>query len=130
MDSDWILADAHMRGYPVPDTEATVHWHQSGVLVIFPTSPGRYRVLGDMPPSGEAHPPTPTLETAQALIDRRGLPGMTIFDPIWLAGFRINGHKVSSYRWGRAFLCGDAAHVHPFKILRYRCPRARGPPMR
>ena len=34
------------------------------------------------------------------------------FDPIWLAGFRINGRKVSSYRWGRAFLMGDAAHVH------------------
>jgi FAD binding domain len=64
-----------------------------------------------MPPSGEAHPPTPTLEV-QALINRRGPPGMTAFDPIWLAGFRINGRKVSSYRWGRAFLCGDAAHVH------------------
>jgi 2-polyprenyl-6-methoxyphenol hydroxylase-like FAD-dependent oxidoreductase len=37
---------------------------------------------------------------------------MTAFDPIWLAGFRINGRKVSSYRRGRAFLCGDAAHVH------------------
>jgi len=34
------------------------------------------------------------------------------FDPIWLAGFRINGRKVSSYRWGRVFLAGDAAHVH------------------
>ena len=29
-----------------------------------------------------------------------------------LAGFRINGRTVSSYRWGRAFLAGDAAHVH------------------
>src|SRR5580698_6383262 len=37
---------------------------------------------------------------------------MTAHDPIWLAGFRINGRKCSSYRWGRAFLCGDAAHVH------------------
>jgi hypothetical protein len=37
---------------------------------------------------------------------------MTAYDPIWLAGFRINGRKVASYRYGRAFLCGDAAHVH------------------
>ena len=57
-------------------------------------------------------PPTPTLEHVQALIDCRGPPGTTAFDPIWLAGFRINGRKVSSYRWGHAFLCGDAAHVH------------------
>jgi 2-polyprenyl-6-methoxyphenol hydroxylase-like FAD-dependent oxidoreductase len=112
MDSDWILADVHMRGYPVPDTEATVYWHAEGAFVIFPILLGRYRLLADLPPSGEAQPPAPTLEEVQALINRRGPPGMMAFDPIWLAGFRINGRKVSGYRWGRAFLCGDAAHVH------------------
>jgi 2-polyprenyl-6-methoxyphenol hydroxylase-like FAD-dependent oxidoreductase len=112
MDSDWILADVRMSGYPVPNTEVTVYWHHDGAFVIFPISPGRYRLIADMPPSGAAHPPTPTLEQVQAVIDRRGQPGMTAFDPIWLAGFRINGRKVASYRWGRAFLCGDAAHVH------------------
>jgi 2-polyprenyl-6-methoxyphenol hydroxylase-like FAD-dependent oxidoreductase len=112
MDSDWMLADVHMRGYPVPDTEATVYWHQDGAFVIFPISSGRYRLLADTPPSGAEHPPAPTLEQVQAIVDRRGPPGMKAFDPIWLAGFRINGRKVSSYRWGRAFLCGDAAHVH------------------
>jgi 2-polyprenyl-6-methoxyphenol hydroxylase-like FAD-dependent oxidoreductase len=112
MDSDWILADVHMRGYPVPDTEVSVYWHQDGAFVIFPISPGRYRLIADTPASGEAHPPTPTLEQVQALIDRRGPSGTTLSDPIWLAGFRINGRKCSSYRWGRAFLCGDAAHVH------------------
>ena len=46
------------------------------------------------------------------MIDRRGPAGLVAFDPIWLTGFRINGRKVSSYRWGRIFLAGDAAHVH------------------
>lgn len=112
MDSDWMLADVHMRGYPVADTEATIYWHRDGVFVIFPISPGRFRLLADMPPSGEAQAPEPTLDEVQAIIDRRGPGGMTAFDPVWLAGFRINGRKVSSYRSGRAFLCGDAAHVH------------------
>src|SRR6202041_3505318 len=71
-----------------------------------------YRVIADVPPSGADQPPTPTLEQAQAIIDRRGPSGLVAFDPIWLAGFRINGRKVSSYRWGCAFLVGDAAHVH------------------
>jgi 2-polyprenyl-6-methoxyphenol hydroxylase-like FAD-dependent oxidoreductase len=112
LNNDWMLADVHMRGYPCPDTEASVYWHRDGVFVIFPISPGRYRVLADLPPSGVAHPPAPTLEQAQAIIDQRGPPGLAAFDPIWLAGFKINGRKVSSYRWGRAFLLGDAAHVH------------------
>lgn len=111
-DSDWMLADVHMRGYPCPDTEASIYWHKDGPFVIFPISPGRYRVLADLPTSGAQHPPTPNLEQAQAVIDRRGPPGLQAFDPIWLAGFRINGRKVSNYRSGRAFLAGDAAHVH------------------
>jgi 2-polyprenyl-6-methoxyphenol hydroxylase-like FAD-dependent oxidoreductase len=111
-DSDWILADVHMTGYPWPDTEASVYWHRDGAFVIFPISPGRYRVLADQPPAGTERPPTPSLEQVQAVMDRRGPGELKAFDPIWLAGFRINGRKVSSYRWGRVFLAGDAAHVH------------------
>jgi hypothetical protein len=59
-----------------------------------------------------AVPPEPTLEQVQAIIDRRGPRGLTAFDPIWLAGFRINGRKVADYRSGHIFLLGDAAHVH------------------
>jgi 2-polyprenyl-6-methoxyphenol hydroxylase-like FAD-dependent oxidoreductase len=112
MNSDWMLADVHMTGYPFPDSETSVYWHRDGVFVIFPISPGRYRVIADLPPSGAEHPPTPTLEQVQAIIDQRGPGGLSAFDPIWLAGFRINGRKVARYRWGRVFLAGDAAHVH------------------
>lgn len=112
MDSDWMLADVHMRGYPFPDSEASVYWHRDGVFVIFPISPGRYRVIADLPGTGQEHPAAPTLEEAQAIMTRRGPPGLVAFDPIWLAGFRINGRKVADYRHGRAFLLGDAAHVH------------------
>jgi 2-polyprenyl-6-methoxyphenol hydroxylase-like FAD-dependent oxidoreductase len=112
LNSDWMLADVHMNGYPFPDNEASVYWHKDGAFVIFPISPGRYRVLADLPPSGEAAPPEPTLKQVQGMIDRRGPGGMTAHDPIWLAGFRINGRKVADYRSGRVFLLGDAAHVH------------------
>jgi 2-polyprenyl-6-methoxyphenol hydroxylase-like FAD-dependent oxidoreductase len=110
--SDWILADVHMTGYPFPDSEVSVFWHRDGAFVIFPISPGRYRVIADLPPVGAEDPPTPTLEQVQTVIDHRGPSGLKAFDPIWLAGFRINGRKVSDYRWGRVFLLGDAAHVH------------------
>ena len=110
--SDWVLADVHMTGYPRPDTEASIYWHRDGVLIIFPISPGRYRLLGDLPYTEAKVPPAPSLEQVQALVDRRGPAGTAVFDPIWLSGFRINGRKVASYRSGRVFLAGDAAHIH------------------
>jgi 2-polyprenyl-6-methoxyphenol hydroxylase-like FAD-dependent oxidoreductase len=112
MDSDWMLADVHMSGYPFPDSELSVYWHHDGAFVIFPISPGRYRVIADLPATAGGFAPEPTLEQVQAIIDRRGPGGLKAFDPIWLAGFRINGRKVANYRSGRVFLLGDAAHVH------------------
>jgi 2-polyprenyl-6-methoxyphenol hydroxylase-like FAD-dependent oxidoreductase len=112
MDSDWILADVHISGYPFPDSEASVCWHKDGAFVIFPISPGRYRVLADLPATSGPMTPEPSLEEVQTIIDRRGPGGLKAFDPIWLAGFRINGRKVAKYRFGRTFLLGDAAHVH------------------
>ena len=110
--SDWFLADVHMEGYPRPDTDASIHWHRDGVLLIFPIQPGRYRIIGDLPPTDGKSAPTPTLDQVQALVDQRGPAGTRLFDPVWLSGFRINGRKVASYRRGRAFLAGDAAHIH------------------
>ena len=111
-DSDWFLADIHMTGYPRPETDASIHWHRDGVLIIFPMGAGRYRLIGDLPHTDAAAPATPTLEQVQALTDRRGPQGTKLLDPVWLAGFRINGRKVAAYRHGRAFLAGDAAHIH------------------
>ena len=110
--SDWILADVHMKGYPFPDTEVAVYWAREGVLPIFPISPGRYRIIADIPPTGEDHPRDPTLGEVQTIVEQRGPKGVSLFDPIWLSGFRINSRKVADYRSGRVFLSGDAAHVH------------------
>jgi 2-polyprenyl-6-methoxyphenol hydroxylase-like FAD-dependent oxidoreductase len=45
--SDWMLADVHLRGVPTPD-EVSVVWHTDGVLVFFPITPSRFRVIADI----------------------------------------------------------------------------------
>ena len=112
LQTDWILADVHMTGYPFPESEMATYWHEDGVLVIFPIAPGRFRVIADFGVSSGPLPPAPTLEQVQTVLDRRGPSGLTVADPIWLATFRINERKVAEYRAGRVFLAGDAAHVH------------------
>jgi 2-polyprenyl-6-methoxyphenol hydroxylase-like FAD-dependent oxidoreductase len=120
--SDWILADLHLTGGPNPPNELALFWHGDGVLVMFPISPGRFRVIADVdaqPGDAQAggaqpgpHPADPTLKEVQALLDRRGPGGIQASNPIWLAGFRINERKVADYRAERVFVLGDAAHVH------------------
>jgi 2-polyprenyl-6-methoxyphenol hydroxylase-like FAD-dependent oxidoreductase len=112
LQSDWILADVHLHGYPFPPSEMATYWHEDGVIVAFPITPERFRIIADLGRSEGAVPSDPTLDQVQAIIDRRGPGGMTVSDPIWLSAFRINERKVHDYRSGRVFLAGDAAHVH------------------
>ncbi len=111
--NDWLLADLHLQGLPVPDTEMAGYLHEDGVLMFFPLAPGRYRLIGDLGLSEGAGPPaTPTLDRVRAIVARRVPEDVTISDAIWLSAFRINERQVTHYRSGRVFLAGDAAHVH------------------
>jgi 2-polyprenyl-6-methoxyphenol hydroxylase-like FAD-dependent oxidoreductase len=110
---DWLLADIHLLNVP-RTPEIGIGWHSDGVLATFPIGPNRYRIVADV---GTAHdssarPAEPTLEDVQAVLDKRFPGGARAVDPVWLSSFRINERKVADYRGGRAFLAGDAAHVH------------------
>jgi 2-polyprenyl-6-methoxyphenol hydroxylase-like FAD-dependent oxidoreductase len=110
--NDWMLADLKLDG-PVAADEISVFWHEKGVLVVFPITRDRFRVIADLGTTTEgALPPDPTLADVQAKVDERGPGGLTVFDPFWLANFRINERKVTDYRRGRVALAGDAAHIH------------------
>lgn len=111
LQSNWILADVHLKAFPFPISEIATYWHEQGVLVVFPISPGRYRIVADLG-SGEEHPADPTMSDVQRILDVRGPGGLVASDPIWLSAFRINERKVADYRSGRVFVAGDAAHVH------------------
>ena len=110
--NDWILADVHVEG-PVVDNEVSVFWHEEGVLIFFPITADRFRIVADIGLARSLERPAdPTLEEVQRVLDARGPGGITLSNPVWLAGFRINERKVSDYRHGRVFLAGDAAHIH------------------
>ena len=110
--NDFILADVHIANAPGSPSEISIYWHRDGVLLFFPISGGRYRVIADIGASQDPHPHEPALEDVQSLLDQRGPEGIVAADPIWLSAFRINERKVRDYRRGRIFLAGDAAHVH------------------
>jgi 2-polyprenyl-6-methoxyphenol hydroxylase-like FAD-dependent oxidoreductase len=108
--SDWVLADLALEG-ALPRDEIIICWAPDGVLVLFPISGTRFRVIADIKANG-GDASAPSLEAVQMLLDARGPAGLRAHDPIWMSNFHINERKVKSYRKGRVFLCGDAAHVH------------------
>jgi 2-polyprenyl-6-methoxyphenol hydroxylase-like FAD-dependent oxidoreductase len=110
--SDWYLADGHFTGLE-PHDVMHIYWHRDGILAFFPITEGRWRMIADLGPAKESgRHADPTLEEVQALLTRRSAQPIVVTDAYWLAAFRINERKVAHYGSGRAFLAGDAAHIH------------------
>ena len=87
------------------------------VFVGVPGDPQRYRVSMGAPPEyweeGADLDTAPTLEQLSRTIGPIAPAGTTISDLRWSSFYRISHRIVSQYSRGRAFLAGDAAHIHP-----------------
>lgn len=42
LQSDWLLADVHLAGYPLPDSEIAVYWHKEGCWRCFRSRRGGF----------------------------------------------------------------------------------------
>lgn len=86
-------------------------FHHDGLFALFPLQGERVRLViqlaGKPETSGE-----PTLADAQRLGDERTGGALALRNARWVTYFQIHEAQVPQYRFGRAFLAGDAAHVH------------------
>ena len=105
----FVLADVHMD-WPSGGTALNLFLGSDGMMLVAPFRDGRFRVIATVAQAPE-HPSQADL---QALLDERGSVSAParIDSLIWSSRFRIHHGVAATYRAGRAFLVGDAAHVH------------------
>ncbi|KAI1382002.1 FAD binding domain-containing protein [Hypoxylon crocopeplum] len=106
---DFILCDAHIRN-------SKISWDRfslcmgKGSLAVFPLKDGTCRVVASrMGPKPEADP---TLEDFQTMLSQLHPDSGELYDPTWITQFHLHHRGVNSYRDGRLFVAGDAAHIH------------------
>jgi 2-polyprenyl-6-methoxyphenol hydroxylase-like FAD-dependent oxidoreductase len=117
-----LLADVDLRGGPAPPAGTLrLHLTAGGFVGVFRLAGGRYRLFGAVPPglapgpggdvTHEAYAAVPPADI-QRWFDEYFAIDATVADVAWTALFRIHSRIADRFRAGRAFLVGDAAHIH------------------
>jgi hypothetical protein len=107
----WYLGDVRLAGL---DRDHIHIWTSpEGMIGVTPLPKSDIWQLQATISSEIKEPENPSLEVYQDMFNRRaGARHVRLMDASWLSIYRINVRMVESYRNGRVFLAGDAAHVH------------------
>src|SRR5919112_5132761 len=109
---DFVLADLEIDWEGDKD-RLYFFLSRKGLLAVFPLAgPSSYRLITTCVEDAPPDTGDPTLEEFQELTAELSALPMKLHDPGWLARFHLHHRGVSSYRAGRAFVAGDAAHIH------------------
>ncbi|WP_454062374.1 FAD-dependent monooxygenase [Candidatus Nitrospira salsa] len=113
----FLLGDLTIEG-DLPSDEGHIFLSPSGVLFAIPLpNPHRYRVVIDatqaVPHQSDSKLVVQDFQASWTHRVGNG-PGSTskLSQLVWHSRFRISRRLVSTYRRGRVFLAGDAAHIH------------------
>ncbi|MGY4860001.1 FAD-dependent monooxygenase [Cryobacterium sp. AP23] len=105
----FLLADVEADG--LERDRVHVYLAKAGPLFFFPlTRPASWRLIVALPRSAPRGPVT--LPVAQAAVSRHIRQHITLHHPVWLTEFTISSRLADTFRRGRVFLAGDAAHIH------------------
>jgi 2-polyprenyl-6-methoxyphenol hydroxylase-like FAD-dependent oxidoreductase len=103
----FALADVHLDTELSTDTLRVRLAADGGAVALFPLR-GFWRILIETP---NELPEPPETAVFQAALEAQGFPAR-ISETVWMANYHIHQRRVADMQSGRAFLLGDAAHIH------------------
>lgn len=108
-EDSFVLADVRMQWDAGP-SEVSLFFSPDGLVVVAPLPGGTYRIVATADPA----PEHPNVQDIQRIVDSRGPAKVhnRVEEVVWSSRFRVHHRVAKSYRSGRFFLMGDAAHVH------------------
>jgi 2-polyprenyl-6-methoxyphenol hydroxylase-like FAD-dependent oxidoreductase len=105
----FYVADVEASG-PVMDGELHVALDDADFLAVFPMPAGHARLIGTVEREAQAQDETLSWDDVSKVVI--GRLGITVGRVNWFSTYRVHHRVADRFRRGRAFLLGDAAHIH------------------
>lgn len=105
----FYVADVEGDG-PSVNGEIHVDFDRADFVAVFPLKQdGRVRLVGTVKPEAERHSDLAWENVSRTAIDHLQL---SVARVNWFSTYRVHHRVANAFRRGRAFLVGDAAHIH------------------
>jgi 2-polyprenyl-6-methoxyphenol hydroxylase-like FAD-dependent oxidoreductase len=107
----FFVADVQATGSMVPD-EVNVYLHKEGFHLLFPMrGQDHWRLVGILPPALRDREDV-RFDDVIPSVREEASAGLDFKECSWFSTYRIHHRSASRFREGRAFVLGDAAHIH------------------
>ena len=107
----FFVADTRVTGSMVPD-ELNVYLWREGFHLFFPMrGTDHWRIVGILPPDLRGRDDL-TFEDVIPSVRQKAGTQLSFEACSWYSTYRIHHRRAARFRNGRAFLLGDAAHIH------------------
>ena len=114
-DDGFFLADVDME-WDKGHEDLYLDLTDDGFLAFFPMQgEGRFRIIGSLTPDLKAKHDRHEevgLEDIRAIVEGESGVAARLTGSRWVTTYRIHRRMVDRFREGRAFIAGDAAHIH------------------
>lgn len=107
----FIQADAKIR-WTLPKGSSYLFLTDAGYMMAIEMPNDIVRIFISLPDPDPNNKTDPTLEEVQEALNRLASLDAELYDPVWLARYRTSHRRATQFRVRRAFIAGDAAHVH------------------
>jgi 3-(3-hydroxy-phenyl)propionate hydroxylase len=106
----FIQSDSKIR-WSLPSGSSYLWFTDKGYMMVIEMPGGIVRTFISVPDPGAAVKTT-TLEEVNRTLNELGGVDAELYDPVWVALYRVNHRAAKTYRKDRIFIAGDAAHEH------------------
>jgi 2-polyprenyl-6-methoxyphenol hydroxylase-like FAD-dependent oxidoreductase len=106
----FIQSDSKIR-WPLPAGSSYLWFTEQGYMMVIEMPNGIVRTFISVPDTDPAKR-NATLSEVNEALNRLGGIDAELYDPVWVALYRVNHRVAPAFRSSRVFIAGDAAHEH------------------
>jgi hypothetical protein len=106
-----FVLDCNLKSDVLSKTHLSVAFSDTSFAALFPLPDNHWRIVGEVPPRAYGKDNI-TFEDVNIDFAQRMQLDVKITEPRWISLYHAHHRCVSTFKKGRCFLIGDAAHIH------------------